>query len=213
MAKTKTRKKILIDHEEEEFQRLVRKRHIELFPEEYDYMFDSPSDIRDRQKGRSPMNVDHMANVNESRKKMGFEPLSEKGYAVSQDTYRYVEARMRAGKEVDLDKLVLRQCKTEATAHDDEEKSPKGPSEGSNLDHKIDQILAGDAFTYEGQDRTDPKVIAFRVLGALFDVNQSGHNEPELSRQITRLLPGTAESEIKKLCRQALAEWVEVYGY
>lgn len=41
-------------------------------------------------------------------------------------------------------------------------------------------MLAGDTFTYEGQDRSDPRVIAFRVLGELVEMNRLGDNEPEL---------------------------------
>jgi len=213
MAKKKKWKNIPIDREEEEFNRRVRKRHIELFPEEYDHMFDSFSDARERQKGHSPMNPEHMARVNESRTEMGFEPLSENGYAASRDTYRFVEERMRAGKDVRREDLTSDHSKAEARADQGQEIAPKGSDAGSTLDQRIDRMLADDAFTYEGQDRSDPRVIAFRVLGELFEMNRSGDNKPELFRQIRRLLPGRSETEYQALYRHAMNEWMEAYGY
>jgi hypothetical protein len=213
MAKKDKWKNIPIDREEEEFQRQVRKRHIELFPEEYDHMFDSISDARERQKGRSPADLEHMARVNETRMEMGFEPLSENGYATSRDTFRFVEERMRAGKDVRLEDLISGHSKAEEMADQDKEIAPKGSDAGSTIDQRIDRMLAGDAFTYEGQDRSDPQVIAFRVLGELFELNRSGDNEPEFFRQIRRLLTGRSESEYQALYRHAMNEWMEAYGY
>lgn len=213
MAKKKKWKNIPIDREEEEFRRRVRERHIELFPEEYDHMFDSFSDARERQKGHSPMNPEHMARANESRMEMGFEPLSENGYAASRDTYRFVEERMRAGEDVRLEDLISGHSKAEEMAYQDKEIDPKGSDAGSTLDQRIDRMLAGDAFTYEGQDRSDPRVIAFRVLGELFTVNPSGDSEPEFFRQIRRLLSGRSEAEYQALYRHAMSEWMEAYGY
>ena len=74
-------------------------------------------------------------------------------------------------------------------------------------------MLAGDAFIYEGQDRSDPRVIAFRVLGELFELNRSGDNEPEMLSQIRRLLPTRSESEYQNLYRHAMNEWMEAYGF
>ena len=213
MAKKEKWKNTPIDCEEEEFQRQVRKRHIELFPEEYDHMFDSFSDARERQKGRSPMNPDHLARANAPRMAMGFEPLSERGYATGGDTFRFVEEKMRAGKDVTREDLTSDPSKAEARADQGQEISPQGSDAGSMLDQRIDRMLAGDAFIYDSQDRSDPRVIAFRVLGDLFEMNRSGDNEHELFRQISRLLPGRSESEYQDLYRHAMNEWMEAYGY
>lgn len=213
MAKKEKWKNTPIDREEEEFQRRVRARHIELFPEEYDHMFDSFSDARERQKGRSPMNADHLAAANASRMAMGFEPLSESGYATSRDTYRFVEERMRAGKDVRREDLISANPKAEVEFDQRREIAPQSSEAGSMLDQRIDRMLAGDAFIYEGQDRSDPRVIAFRVLGELFNLNGSGDNKPEFFRQIRRLLPGQSETEYRALHRHAMNEWVEAYGY
>lgn len=213
MGKKEKWKNTPIDREEEEFQRRVRARHIELFPEEYDHMFDSISDARERQKGRSPADLEHIARVNEARMEMGFEPLSENGYATSRDTFRFVEERMRAGKDVTREDLISANPKAEAKVDQRREIAPKGSDAGSMLDQRIDRMLAGDAFICEGQDRSDPPVIAFRVLGELFNLNGSGDNKPEFFRQIRRLLPGQSESEYRALHRHAMNEWMEAYGY
>jgi hypothetical protein len=81
------------------------------------------------------------------------------------------------------------------------------------LDQRIDSMLAGNAFIYEDQDRSDPRVIAFRVLGELFELNRSGDNEPELLSQIRRLLPARPETEYQNLYRYAMNEWMEAYGF
>ena len=212
MAKKDKWKNIPIDREEEEFQRQVRKQHIELFPEEYDHMFDSISDARERRKGRSPADLEHIARVNEARMAMGFEPLSENGYATNRDTFRFVEERMRAGKDVTREDLISANPKAEAKVYQRREIAPQDSDAGSILDQRIDRMLAGDAFIYEGQDRSDPRVIAFRVLGELFELNRSGDNEPEMIRQIRRLLPARPESEYQNLYRHVIKEWMEVYG-
>jgi hypothetical protein len=213
MAKKENRKDIPISREEEEFQRLVRKRHIELFPEEYDHMFDSFSDARERQKGRNPTNPKDIARINESRVKMGFEPLSERGYAVNQDTYRYVEQRLRAGEELSSVNSILNHIDAEKNTDPDRQKRQKFSDSTSTLDSRIDGMLAGEAFINGGQDRSDPQIIAFRVLGELFKINHSGDNEAELLRQISRLLPDEPETKHKELCRYAIKKWVEIYGY
>lgn len=213
MAKKEKWKDTPIYREEEEFQRRVRARHIELFPEEYDHMVDSISDARERQKGRSPADLEHMARVNEARMAMGFEPLSENGYATSRDTFRFVEERMRAGKDVTREDLISANPKAEVEVDQRREIAPQGSDAGSMLDQRIDRMLAGDAFIYEGQDRSDPWVIAFRILGNLFELNRSGDNEPEMLRQIRRLLPGCSDLEYQALYRHAKNEWMEAYGY
>ena len=81
------------------------------------------------------------------------------------------------------------------------------------LDQKIDEMLASKRFFIESQDRTDPNVIAFRILGELFDLNRSGDNKPEFFRQIRRVLPTRSDAEYQELHRYALNEWMEAYGF
>lgn len=42
---------------DEALQQLGRELHAELFTEEYDHMYDSASEAKDRQRGKNPMNA------------------------------------------------------------------------------------------------------------------------------------------------------------
>jgi hypothetical protein len=59
-----------------EFQACVRKFHLEIFPEEYDFMMNSNVDIRDRNRGSNPMSVDYEKRVNIRRAALGVRKFS-----------------------------------------------------------------------------------------------------------------------------------------
>lgn len=48
--------------------------HHTLFPEEYDFIYDSISDERLRRKGINPMSIEYQEEVNNRRLSMGVEP-------------------------------------------------------------------------------------------------------------------------------------------
>lgn len=48
--------------------------HHTLFPEEYDFIYDSSSDERMRRKGVNPMSIEYQEEVNNRRLAMGVEP-------------------------------------------------------------------------------------------------------------------------------------------
>jgi hypothetical protein len=73
---------------EEEIQKEARRLQIEMFPEEFDFMFDSNWDANDRSKGINPMSPDYIERINEKRKEMGVSLLSESGRSTSNDTYK-----------------------------------------------------------------------------------------------------------------------------
>ena len=52
----------------------MNKSHLELFPEEYDYIYDSIADARDRARGLNPMSQSYIDKVNERRIKLGVKP-------------------------------------------------------------------------------------------------------------------------------------------
>lgn len=52
----------------------MHKLHLELFPEEYDYVYDSIADAGDRARGKNPMSQKYIDQVNERRIKMGVKP-------------------------------------------------------------------------------------------------------------------------------------------
>ncbi|MBR9865877.1 MAG: hypothetical protein GYB18_02045 [Oceanospirillales bacterium] len=50
-------------------------KRVEEFPEEFDWMYDSPSELRDRKRGKSPMNREYQDKVNQRRIEQGLEPF------------------------------------------------------------------------------------------------------------------------------------------
>jgi len=76
---------------------LARKIHAENFPEEYDRMYDSIQDSKDRASGKNPMNRDYIAKVNARREERGFDNLAENGNSPNDKTYEWAlnEAKRR----------------------------------------------------------------------------------------------------------------------
>ena len=56
----------------------LRNLHNELFPEEYDHIYDSIADARDRANGISPMRQKYVDEVNVRRRDMGVKPYELK---------------------------------------------------------------------------------------------------------------------------------------
>jgi len=50
--------------------------HLELFPEEYDYIYDSIADAKDRRRGLNPMSQAYIDKTNERRISLGVLPFS-----------------------------------------------------------------------------------------------------------------------------------------
>src|SRR5690606_21247753 len=79
---------------------LARKIHIEWFPEEYDHMYDSIVDAKERARGGNPMSSEYIGRVAKKRAERGVEPLSDAGMSVSDDSwtisYSEAEARVRS---------------------------------------------------------------------------------------------------------------------
>ena len=62
-----------------------------MFPEEYDFMYDSIQDERERSAGICPMSDEYIDEVNQKRLSAGFSPLSSSGMADSNETWLYCE--------------------------------------------------------------------------------------------------------------------------
>ena len=75
---------------EEEMEKLVRSLHAKLFPEEYDFMFDSHSDSADRKSGKNPTTEEHQRLVSLRRNEMGFQPLASNGMPSNNETTEFV---------------------------------------------------------------------------------------------------------------------------
>ncbi|MCT7433513.1 hypothetical protein [Aliarcobacter cryaerophilus] len=71
------------------FESLVNELHVKLFPEEFDFYYDSSVDANRRRLGENPMSEAYINRMNEKRVRLGFLPLSENGY--SQDSEATLE--------------------------------------------------------------------------------------------------------------------------
>ncbi|MBG22742.1 MAG: hypothetical protein CMF22_04695 [Idiomarinaceae bacterium] len=65
--------------------------HGSIFPEEYDYIYDSISDAKDRRRGINPMSEEYTSKVNERRRKLGISPLGENGQATDGSSHKYAK--------------------------------------------------------------------------------------------------------------------------
>ena len=70
---------------------LTKELHLERFPEEYDYMYDSHADSLDRSRGINPMSEEYIAKTNEKRIKQGVLPLLGNGYAADDASMKLCE--------------------------------------------------------------------------------------------------------------------------
>jgi hypothetical protein len=197
---------------DEAIQQLGRELHAALFPEEYDYFYDSISDAKDRQRGKSPMNAEYVEKTNTLRAQLRITPFSVGPDAYNDDTYAWVMAKLQQGEEAELREIIADRAREALETKHRREQVRQQLQTPSWLDQKIDDMLAGEKFIYASRDRSDPQVITYRILGELFSVNYHGDNKPEFFRQIRRLLPGHSETEYQALYRHAMNEWMEAYG-
>lgn len=199
--------------EGEAIQHPGRELHAALFPEEHDHMYDSASEAKDRQRGKNPMSAEYEEKTNTLRAQLGFTPFSVGPDAYNDDTYSWVMEKLRQGEEAELREIIADRAREALETEYRREQARQQLQTPSWLDQRIDDMLAGDEFIYDRQDRADPKIMAFRILGELFTVNRSGDNKPEFFKQIRRLLPGRHETEYKNLYRYAMNQWMEAYGF
>jgi hypothetical protein len=193
-------------------QHLGRELHAALFPEEYDHLYDSFSEAKDRQRGKNPMNAEYVEKTKTLRARLGFTPFNVGPGAYNDDTYSWVMEKLRQGEEAELREIMADRAREALETEHRREQARQQLQIPTWLDQMIDDMLAGEKFSYDGQDRSDPQVIAFRIMGELFTVNRSGDNEPEFFRQIRRILPGLSEAQYQALHRHGMNEWMEAYG-
>jgi hypothetical protein len=192
---------------------LARELHVALFPEEYDYVYDSISEAKARARGENPMNVEYIEKTNNRRVELGFSPYDVGLTARNENTLAWVSENLALGKEADLRDIVTRRTREDADTERAREQARLAIQTPSWFDQKIDEMLASERFLYASDDRTEPSVIAFRILGELFGTNPFGDNKPEFFRQIRRVLPTRSDAEFQELHRYALNEWMEAYGF
>ena len=200
--------------EDEALRHLGRELHAALFPEEYDHMYDSVSEAKDRQRGKNPMSAEYVEKTNTLRAQLGFTPFSVGPNAYNDNTYSWVMEKLRQSEEAELREIISdRACEALETEHR-REQTRQQLQTPSWLDQRIDDMLAGDKFlSLRDPEKTGSHVIAFRVMGELFTINPHETCTTEFFRQISRLLPGRSENEYRALYQHALDKWTEAYGY
>jgi hypothetical protein len=199
--------------EDEALRHSGRELHAALFPEEYDHMYDSVSEAKDRQRGKNPMSAEYVEKTKTLRAQVGFTPFSVGPDACNDDTYSWVMEKLRQGEEAELREIISDRAREALETEHRREQARQQLQTPAWLDQRIDDMLAGDEFIYDRQDRADPRIMAFRILGELFTVNRSGDNKPDFLKQIRRLLPGRHETEYKNLYRYAMNQWMEAYDF
>lgn len=79
---------------------LARSIHEQWFPEEYDHIYDSIEEAKDRLKGINPMSESYNVDIATRRKAISVSPLSESGMPICNDSwqiaYTEAEARMKS---------------------------------------------------------------------------------------------------------------------
>jgi len=99
MTKSKLRNQYEASQRQIEFDPMhqeAKRLHIELFPEEYDFMFDSGVDSEGRVKGMNPMSSDYVQSTNLRRQKLGFKPYEIVGE--NDDTFVWIYKAVKEGK-------------------------------------------------------------------------------------------------------------------
>lgn len=101
----KSNEDILQLHKEiEESEMNIHQWHTRLFPEEYDFHYDSIQDAVNRAKGLNPMSKEYIDKVNKRRKELGFG-----NYIIGEnnnETYQFVVTKINSGKESDLEEII-----------------------------------------------------------------------------------------------------------
>lgn len=72
-----------------QIKKLTSLLHGRLFPEEYDFMSDSISDAKDRERGINPMSEDNVRKVDDKRRVLGFSALTAAGNITENDTLEF----------------------------------------------------------------------------------------------------------------------------
>lgn len=98
---------LAIDLEDEinnKIEKLARSIHAEKFPEEYDFMYDSGVDAKERSRGINPMSQEYIEKIRMKRKELGVAQLAENGMPASGDSYRVCleEAKLQIYSDINL---------------------------------------------------------------------------------------------------------------
>jgi len=197
--------------EGDELRSRARALHMKLFPEEHDHQYDSGAEAGERSRGINPMGAAHVERTNRRRAALGFEAFQVD--APGTDTLGWVLERLRAGREAELTAIKARREEEDAARAAEQESERRKPQTPAWQNQKIDEMLASDAFLPAIAGKDDADVMAFRVLGTLYEINPEGASEGPFHDQIRRVLPGKTDADYADLYRRAKDKWMDVYGY
>jgi len=91
---------------------LARAIHARKFPEEYDFMYDSVVEAKERASGVNPMSQEYIEKIAKKRTEMGVAQLADNGMPVSDDTYRLCleEAKLQIYSDITLKRPPAEAC-------------------------------------------------------------------------------------------------------
>jgi hypothetical protein len=93
---------------------LARELHLKLFPEEYDYIYDSNFDASVRRNGKNPMNESYVQKTNLRRSLLGFSPLRVGHSSQNVDTLAWVKEALVLGREAELFEIIANLAREDA---------------------------------------------------------------------------------------------------
>ena len=73
----------------------AEKLHLELFPEEYDFHYDSSVEAKERRRGKNPMSKEYTDFVNARRLSYDVTPLGVNGLPINSSSMQYCLNRIR----------------------------------------------------------------------------------------------------------------------
>ena len=86
---------------------LAQGLHIELFPEEWDWAYDSSLDSKERRRGINPMASDYTERHAQKRLRLGLPPHNPSVAGADPNTLAWIEEKLESMTEAELRSLVL----------------------------------------------------------------------------------------------------------
>lgn len=191
---------------ERDLEERARGFHAQLFPEEWDWYYDSTAESKDRRRGINPMYKDYLEKTDRRRVELGFSEYADGGGSTT-ETLEWIRKMLAAGREDDLQKILS----DRAVEDREEEACRKEAALKADIDNEIDRMLEEKTFLMAKTD--SPEDLAFRILGCCMSLEASRYlgSEAMFHTQIQRLLPGLSEKEYATLHDAALERWTDTY--
>lgn len=183
----------------------VRRWHVRLFPEEYDFLHDSHADARGRRRGINPVSADYAAEVDARRASLGIGPYLVKNAPDPNESWNWVRAKLAAGEQDDLAALAD-QIEVTTAARVRASHVPVNPDEDRSA--ALDAYLADRS--HKAGRALEPEELAQWIYGFLFSRYQEDIHA-EAAAVLRERLTETSDEELKRLLESAFDEWIEAY--